>query len=224
MSNLFSRTPLLQPLISVETIIDTDVGLIELIRHQYHNGEIFNLDFFNQDFSDIVRCLYRRKEDNPLYLLANDNISHDILDEYYKQFICDKYDDILDNSITTNMIDLLELFNISGDIKPIIYYYTDHQRELLSNIDIVSKFKLVSYNELGDRSKYTILYIKKIPEMKLFSDNVCTTIYISTMRLNFQDDNYYKLKEPDYLQKFIDTNINNITIFDLYKKDIIGEK
>ena len=104
------------PLISFYTIVDIDVGLIRLIKREYLNPSVFDVEFFRRPLISIIHDLYYRKMQNPIYLFAKDNIEKEKIDQYYSDFLNEKMDDILDLSVTTSMEDLIELFADSSEI------------------------------------------------------------------------------------------------------------
>ena len=77
---------ILYPLISINALIDTDIGLYNLIKESFLNYSVFRRDFFAKPQKEIIKALYYRMEDNPLAIMVNDNIPKNDIEDYYKQF------------------------------------------------------------------------------------------------------------------------------------------
>ena len=151
------------PLISFNTIVDTDVGLTRLILEQYLNPEVFDPRYFQRDFVEIIGELYRRKESNPLYLFARDTQDKDTLDTYYREFLKEKEKEILERSITTEVINMIDNFNSTLEIQTTIVYYTLEQKRILDEEPILSKNQKVYYKSLTKKEKDYYKIRIKIP-------------------------------------------------------------
>ena len=155
------------PLISFNAIVDIDVGLINLVKRDYLSPSVFDVSKFNIDQNDIIREVYFRKELNPLVHFAKDKSNTQLLDDYYKEFIDTKMKDILDLSTATDVISMIDLFNVSNEINASILYYTEEQKEMLDNEDTFKDNEKVSISSLTSydlKSIYTQYYFISIEE------------------------------------------------------------
>lgn len=211
----------LAPLISFYSIIDTDFGLINLIYDQYLDETIFKKDFFNKTTIDIVREIYNRRDINPLYLIAKEEVSRELLDQYYKEFIENKIVDILNYSISTEIINLIEDFNQSKDVISTILCYNKSQIDLLDNEPKLADNKKILLTSLNDREKdkYIHFFFKNVDEVEPFKKLRNKNFYFSSSYINLDENNDL------YNSKLIDEIIrrsNTISIFDMYKENILG--
>lgn len=214
------------PLISFNAIVDIDVGLINLVKRDYLSPSVFDASKFNIDQNDIIREVYFRKELNPLVHFAKDKSNTQLLDDYYKEFIDTKMKDILDLSIATDVINMIDLFNVSNEINASILYYTEEQKEMLDNEDTFKDNEKVSISSLTSydlKSIYTQYYFRSIEEAEYFSDCQYKTFYFSMCGTNLNEEND-DLKESDILLN-IAKHRNQINIFDLYnRKNLLEER
>ena len=107
-------------LIDFNCYIDTEVGLIRLIREKYLDEKVFNVDLLRSNLRIIIKMLMERKEVNPLYLFANKDISRKDLDDYYQQFMDEEYDNILSIVIFGSIPNVAISWIISSSIGIII--------------------------------------------------------------------------------------------------------
>ncbi len=206
----------LAPLISFDTIFDLDIGLIQLIYSEFLDPKIFHIDFFQRNLIDIIKDIYDRSDKNPLYICSNPNIDHSLLDEYYNQFMKDYKSEIVYNSVSTSVLEMVKLFNKSNDITPTILCKDEIEAEMFDNEYDFPNSKIVLLNKLSmnDRKSYNQYYFKYVEDVASFSTFKAKTYYFSTIRLNLNEDKS-DLKESDYIDEII-LRGNNINIFNLY--------
>lgn len=212
----------MSPLISFYTIVDTDIGLIRLIKNEYLNQSVFDINFFKRNILDIIYDLYNRKGENPLLLFAKDK-SNDKLNQYYFDFLNEKSQDILNLSYTTDMERLIVLFVESMEIIPTILCYSKDQIDILNDTDIYKPINKVLITDLTEKSKYeyTQYYFKTIDEAEPFLNAKAKTIYFSTCGRNLNDD-YNDIIESDIIEALVSRR-NQINLISLYQKDIRKE-
>ena len=170
------------PLISFYTIIDTDYGLLNLIKKEYLDSSVFETSYFDKDMKSIVRDLYNRKNINPLYLISKKDISHYILDEYYDEFQKTKLKDIYQNSISTDIINLIDIYNKSQDINVSILCYNQEQLDIINDEPLLKNNKKVLISSLREKDLniYSQIFVKDLSELYLLPNMRLKTIYISS--------------------------------------------
>ncbi len=211
-------------LISVNALIDIDIGLYLLIKDEYLDPDIFDVDFFNSsNMLKFISTSYLRVDDNPLYNVSV-STDHNLLDEYYAQFITDKYNEIYDKSVYTDIIKLLFMFCEVGELNTSILYYKDYSFDMLQK-DIESgvlpkNISLVDAKTLKGRDldKYNQIYLRSIHEFDVLPLNSFTTpknFYISSFGPNY--DSKGLLKRNNSLSRVMFGKLmHDITIFDMY--------
>lgn len=211
----------LNPLISFYSIVDTDIGLMNLIHNEYLDKTVFNWDFFyDDDFYKKISSIYYRSDKNLLRVFANDK-SNPRLDEYYKDFIETCQSKILDYSITTEILTLIDTFNMTQEIRPTLLCYTKEQIEVLEDEPLLSKNNKVLLSSMTEEEKlsFSQYFFCDIEEIYNFSECRLKTIYISSKGTNLTEDGA-DIKDDPIISTLIQ-HANHISIFDMYSRDII---
>ena len=202
-------------LIDFDCYIDTEIGLIRLIRDKYLDDKVFNIDLINSNLRLIIKMLIERKEYNPLYLFANTDVSKEDLDDYYEQFMDIEYDNILSRSVTNEINNWINLLKTEPSIHISFLCHNQKQRNMLSSSESLRGNTFILEKQDIDLSKYTQFYFKYISEDIEKYIFPYKTYYFSRYLLNFTDD--YDLKYPKIIDKII-YNRGEIQILDLYNK------
>ena len=220
-------------LISVNALIDIDIGLFTLIKEQYLDPSIFNVDYFKESsILDYINTTYYRKVDNPLYLISNIN-DKNLLDEYYVDFFKSAYNDIYDRSTYTDMLSVVEMFIDSKEIDVSILYYKDYSFEELKKdqekgilppslkfIDAKS-IKPTQLNEFKEIYVRSVTELDVLPIKKLISPK---NFYISSFGPNFSENGQIKRNEG-LINIMTSKLMHDISIFDIYnQKNIKNDK
>ena len=179
MTNHGANNKILAPLISFDTIVDIDFGLINLIYTNYLDESVFDINFFLDNTKNIIAKLYLRKEINPLYIIAKKDIERERLDNYYVEFMNEKITDIYNLSITTEVLNMIQTFNQSQEIVPTILCYNEEQLEALKDEDILADNQKVLLSSLTpkDKESFTQFFFKDINEITPFLDLKFKKIY-----------------------------------------------
>ena len=208
------------PLLPFDTIVDTDVGLLNLIDRGYASPDYFDIDFFKTRGNNqaMVKTLYERREVNPLSLCIKDK---SLADKLYTQFFNDKYPEILMNSVFTGLFYMLNLFSTSGDIIPSILYKNDIEKEFLDIIPELKKVQKFSVTELLEDEKLAVTFKQfyfKSPNNEyleiLKSLLYRKTIYFLDYGFNITDDNDLIYNDTMVLLELYQNNICIINAYD----------
>ena len=96
-SNLNGK--ILAPLIDFDFIVNTELGLIRLIREQYQDDRAFKLEILNKSDREILSLLYSRSNYNPLSIISTES-NMDNIDKLYKSFFNEFKKEILLRSVS----------------------------------------------------------------------------------------------------------------------------
>jgi len=185
------------PLVDFNMIFDLDYTIIVVVYKYYLDTNIFNKELFDTIYSvrDLVKLCINRKEVNPLYIIANENIDRTVLDDLYNQFLTDPQSlkEIEDNLMITKFYELLAMFKSSGDINTTILYHNDFEKKILDKYPITASISKVHIDKVNCKD-YNQFYIKygcktdkyKIsnPLEKISNEAEETTIYIANYPFN----------------------------------------
>ena len=202
-------------LIDFNCYIDTEVGLIRLIREKYLDEKVFNVDLLRSNLRVIIKMLMERKEANPLYLFANEDISRKDLDDYYYQFMDEEFDNILSRSVTTEIAHWIQLLKSEPSIHITFLCHNQKEKNVLTKEEFLRGKQFILETDDIDFSKFTQFFFKYISEdidKYIFKYK---TYYFSKYLLNFTDD--FNMKYPEIVDKIMYKS-SEIEILDLYNK------
>ena len=125
----------LHTLIDFDFIVNTELGLIRLIREQYRDSRAFKLDILDKSDRSILSLLSSRTNSNPLSIISTEENMKDI-DELYKSFIDTKYLDIIGHSVSSRKIStFVNMLIVVGDGKSgsdtVIHVHNDIQEKFI---------------------------------------------------------------------------------------------
>lgn len=205
-------------LIDFNLLIDTDYGLIKLIKTEYSENEFINVLLSKMRDKIILGELVSRKDKNPLYIALNKDYKESA-DSLYKEFIESEYDSILKYSISTSLLELILTYIETNSCTVTVICKNKSEEQ------IINKYKLkaiISDNYADiDISEFDSIYIKDYREILEFKFLKAKNIFIGNYRFNLEEDNYTPIKEVSLLVG----DINIISVIDVYNsnKYIISE-
>lgn len=217
-----SKDGKIYPIIPFNLIIDTDVGVLQLINDKYHDINTFYHSLLIADIQYQITLLYQRKDINPLTVIAINKEDIDTLDKYYSEFMIKEYEYILNHSYATNLYYFLLKLNNRGEIYPTIWCKNDIEKDTLINLDSrINKCYIVvcdTIEELIDDS-IDVVFIKNIMDsISIIPYIEGKNLYIPNARYNYEDNDKTKLlKEPDILL----SGKVQINSFQLYGNDTL---
>ena len=102
-------------LVDFNMVVDTDLGLINMMKKEYNNTE-FVLSYINSmNDKIIIEQLLDRKEKNPLSIIIKDEYK-DSIDNLYKEFLETEYDNILKYNTLTDIMNLIRVYINTGAV------------------------------------------------------------------------------------------------------------
>ena len=218
-------------LVSINALVDTDIGLYNLIKEQYLDPGVFDIEYFkNSSILDFIETTYFREDDNPLYLIANkDNLNKDLLDAFYIDFYKNVFKDIYDRSTYTDILHLINSFVDTGEIDVTILYYNKYCLDKLKEDQkdqLDSKVNFIYFEDLTSEKldSYTQIFLRSIYEVDQLPINGFTSpkcFYFSSFRPNI-DMKKKDLKRTDVLNELMTGKLHHdISIFDMYNNEVI---
>lgn len=206
------------PVFLYDTIIDNDFGIV---RYCIVN----NIDFIDfeklktMSYMQLVGDIYRRKDGNPLAMFAKNNIiSRQELDRFYNDNI-DSIE-VLNNSVLTDVENLVIAFGKATDINPCILCKSQMQIDKLNSTSSLKDIQKVTMNDVNLPTR-TEVYMKYISDLSMFTDMTATSFYISSCGVNLVEDNSDLDMNRDEVIPIAEKG-NKINIFDMYRMDVIG--
>ena len=211
-------------LVSVRCLLDLDYGLVKYIAQELPNNKIFNLDkFYDVAFYNLIDELYTREYDNPLYYLAYPGVDRKMLDDLRKEIMEERENKVLEYCISTEMANVMEIWFSDREIGNVsIYCYTETEKEVLSTDPTFSKYDIITTPEEALKNCEQFFFLS-IDEIGPFTESQLNTFYFSKRRLNFiiEPDGQFNIDPKNEDIKKLILNKNEISIFDLYREEIL---
>lgn len=212
------------PLIPFNCVFDIDYGLLDLIYSNYLDPSVFDLDWFlsHNKIKDLVLALYERDTSNPLDIcLKNKSLADDL----YKSFMKEKYNEILSHCISTEILNLIYMYQESKEIRPAIVYSNSLELDYMNMINGLKDISKISFSELPESIEYYQQFFFKSLYDDIYLDSLVNhikvkTIYIANYRFNSKtDENAMSLVKPI---EILLSNKNDIRIIDIYNREKLG--
>lgn len=208
----------LNPLIPFDLIVDTDSGLINLLKRDYLRATMFKPGMLLVDDNMKKYQLLHRPSINPLYNFTWQKDIDDI-DDLYKDFMDKKYDEILKLSPYTTLYAALRLFvNSKGAIIPTVLCKCQAEIDYIASDDSINNSRVLlakkGYDHL-DISDYDPIYLKDFMDYTKCKNPFAKNIYISNYDFNIETlDDGLVIPRKDLGILFLDQN--RATVVDVY--------
>ena len=217
---------IIKPLIPFDCIIDTDVGLIDLIRNEYRSPDIFDVDLLDSFRSnrEFIRILYHRTTPNPLIPFMKNKEDLETADDLYNQFMNQKYREIVSRSVMTGLYRLVYLMTYAEEVAPVIAFSNTLEQQVIEDNEILKKHRSVYIDDIPFKCKgLDLFYFKSVINNKYFSKcipillskNICILDY----GYNFAEDQGIFINQETVA---VDMNRCHLTIISAYSNKEIG--
>lgn len=218
------------PLVSFDMIIDTDYGLLKMVREEYLDPSVFDPSWFTdkQNTINLTRALYSRPDVNPLTLCIKD---HDKEEELYRSFMKESYDNIIRISGITDFMKVIQAWNLSKAVHPTIVCNDPIELQLLSVLPMIDeRYKwleltrkvLLSDLVTDDSVEFSAYYFKSVYNdiyLDTLVDNIkVKPVYFAYYPFNTAESPYCLLSES--ARKLL-KNKNEIRLVDIYNRETL---
>lgn len=201
-------------LVDFNMIVDTDLGLINLIKKEYNNTD-FIIDYlYSMKNQVIIEQLLNRKDKNPLSIIIKEEYK-DSIDNLYKEFIETEYDNILKQSPTTDIMGLIKTYLNTGAVHVDIICKNKSEEQIINNFNISRLKVIVEETSKIDIVNYDSIFIKDYSSILNYKGVVAKNIFIGNYRYNLDDDNRTPLNDISLLV----AKTNLVSIIDMYESN-----
>jgi hypothetical protein len=215
----------LTPLIFFDCIYDTDVGLIELIRREYRDSSMFNLESLDsfENRRQLIKFLYLRDQPNPILPFMNNKNDIETADDLYNQFMSKEYSNILDLCVRTDLYNALLLFINAEEIKATVFCKNDLERYLLESDPDLSDLEIIDSVDLNNKiNSFEQFYFKSIydqTQLNIYNIIRHKVIYYMDYRFNLDDKNNIKDSKQTVAASVARCRLNTISTYNIDKLD-----
>lgn len=175
-------------LIEFDMIVDTEIGLLRLVREEYCDESVFYSGFLELDDHLLKGQMMERIEPNPLIVSMRDK-NVDRADSYYKQFFEKRYDDILARSCSTALLKLVKRFiDTEGVIRVTILCEDEKQKLIIRELFKDCLMSLLNIEVIKDGvydvERFTELFIRDVRRLPRYQNVSGKTIYLARYHHN----------------------------------------
>jgi hypothetical protein len=215
----------LTPLIFFDCIYDTDVGLIELIRREYRDSSMFNLESLDsfENRRQLIKFLYLRDQPNPILPFMNNKNDIETADDLYNQFMSKEYSNILDLCVRTDLYNALLLFVNAEEIRATVFCKNDLERYLLESDPDLSDLEIIDSVDLNNKiNSFEQFYFKSIydqTQLNIYNIIRHKVIYYMDYRFNLDDKNNIKDSKQTVAASVARCRLNTISTYNIDKLD-----
>ena len=198
-----------------EFLVDLDLALFKYIRINFYNTDFVNKSILHiSDESKIIETMLYRKEQNPLDILFNDDISTEKL---YNELINvpDNYSKVLDYARAYDTFPLLiTLLNNASSIEVTILCRNSMEEQFIHNLNPKIPTIISSNKSDVNLTDYTVLWIKYFIDAIQYRNIKGKHIYIAAAKFNMEPDRDI----PNIQLSGLFSDINIVHLMDLYRK------
>ena len=213
-------------LVSFESIIDTDMGLMRLIKSDYNSGFFYPTILNNtEEFQHLVLNL--RTHPNPLVTLMDINNDDELetANDLLRQFKDEEYQKILDLSPPATFNTILSSNMYSKDLfKPTVICRSQAEADILKVKEINAEPLIC--NDLKNISikKYQVITVKDVSELDNFVNIERKSIYVPDYRFNVKRVKGFEgpLLPQYILEDYADKNEFNVYAAYTYQTEYQG--
>lgn len=213
-------------LFTSDILVDKDIGLIKLISKKFTKCD----DYFYKDIINIIvkkeNCgkymLYQRKEYNPLTVISKENVSDNILDSLYGEFMEKCYDEIIDLSIPSDLMEMVVQSGYThGVIRSTVLCSSKHEEEAIqtffSSINVTINTIVSSIDEI-DVDDFDAICIKNYIDLYRFKPFHGKTVIVSSGEYNYttiEEAGFHELNP--IISIYLCNNDNELSKIEMYR-------
>lgn len=212
------------PLITFDSLVDTDFGLLTYINKKFLDTSVFDIDFFksNKKIRDMIKALIGREKRNPLLLCIRNEFPNreKFADDLYSEFMSTEelYGQIMQLSMYTGMCDFLKLAEkIDKGIRPIIVCRREIEKEFVKE-HITKVTPVTMIDKLDSDIVYQQFFFRYVddPYTSFIQPLIGKdkTIYLANYRFNYIDN----LAGSEFIAE-ITSNYCRLSMYDVYNKE-----
>lgn len=187
-------------LVTFDMLIDTDIGLIDIIKNKYNDPTVFNNNILNLNDKYLKGLLRESNSSNPIdIILLEDN--HKQAEVFYKELMEIEYKEIIKRSPITTIVDVIKRFIFTdGLIKVTILCNSDIEenkiREILQEDCSDDSYRIEVCKDWSqlDTSIYDTIFFKYLEDLLKFNQVVGKNLMVCDYKCNLDDD-FYRLKQ-----------------------------
>lgn len=170
-------------LVDFNMIVNTDVGVFSILKERYHNPKIIDPIILDTDIDTLLYRLKDERYNNVIELFVNEGYNTGMV---YSQLISTKYKEILDKSMLTEVLNVVNVYIMTNVITVTILCKNKLEEQVIKKIN--SKFNvLLKTREKVNVKDFDSIFIKDYRNVIYFENLKCKNIFISNYKNNIDE-------------------------------------
>ena len=192
---------IIKVLMPFDVLIDTDVGLWNLISTDYRNDVFFLPGMLNMTESHKKYFMVVRDTRNPLMTILSEP-SEELADDFYNQFMEKEYSNILKVSPNTDVCRVLDVMKKSNSsiIRITVLCDNEEQKQEVLDRHLMHDSIIIGKRSTLSLSDYGTIFVKDINDLDKFRHIEGKSIYVANYGFNI-------LMDPDHVNPVIPLDV-----------------
>ena len=205
------KTGINRILVEFDVVVDIDLAIMKLVQEKFNNPKFIRQDIMSLSLHDVKEELLNRKYESPLSICIDDIKSANSL---YKEFLENKYNEILEFQTATGIFKLMEVYHKTDGMKVTILCSSKEEADVINSYGnfnvLIKKHDEVNIND------YDIYFIKSLPRIYTFEGRMENKhIFVMGYKYNLvEDKDGMLLPNPMIVRSLIPAN--RVGIVDVY--------
>lgn len=171
-----------------EIILDTDIGVFNILKSKYNNPNYFNSSLIsNIDNKALLYSLLNMRYENVLDLFIKDEYKEQS-NSLYKQIISDNLDEVYNNSLLTEGFDLFKIYLQTNVVGITVLCKNEKEEQIIKKLD--KEFRVLRYSEDKKIScdGFDTIFLKKYRDVDRFEKIEAKNIFIYNYANNLDEE------------------------------------
>lgn len=212
-------------LMPFDCFIDTDLGLMKLLKEKYNNPKIIYDSILREKDWFILYLLLDRSDENPLSIILKDDYipnKNTLRDQFMEQ----EYDEILRLSKPNKILELINMMYASDIVDIDILCRNEKEQEYLTTLFKDRKINsfVAQYLNKVDITKYDSIFVKNYKDILQYKGLAKKNIYVLDYKFNTELDPNKKVRPIIIVEGLISdkNNTSIISAYDMSGVEVLG--
>lgn len=171
-------------LIYFDMLIDTDIGIYEVMKRKYNNPNIVKPIINNIDIDTLLVLLKEERYDNILDIFI-DSEKYNTKD-LYNQLMEQEYDNIIKYSILTDVYRLMNVYIMSNVVSVTVLCKNEQEEQLIKKIN--KNFSTVILDDNLKINDFDSIFLKNYKDIVFLKKIHCKNIFICDYQNNIDEE------------------------------------
>lgn len=178
-------------LVFFNMIVDTDIGVYEVLKRKYNNPNLVNPIINTIDIGTLLVKLKEERYNNILDMFIDSEKYN--TEDLYNQLIEQEYDNILKYSLVTDVHRLMNVYIMSNVISVTVLCKNKQEEQIIKKMN--KNFSTVILNDDLDIDCYDSIFLKNYKDIVFLKNIHCKNIFICDYQNNIDEEENIPLSD-----------------------------